>query len=117
MNPLLSYARHCIVIAVFYIVEKYELPMEGASEAIEWIALAVVTSATWAITKYGKPIIEKMKGGVGLLIVSVFISLGLVSCSNGTLPFSIGIKMQDGLEAEYSAKGGIKFFVDPTTSK
>ena len=46
MNPLLSYARHCIVIAVFYIVEKYDLPMEGASEAIEWIALAVVTSAT-----------------------------------------------------------------------
>ena len=117
MNPLLSYARHCIVIAVFYIVEKYELPMEGASEAVEWIALAVVTSATWAIAKYFKPVMEKMKGGVGLVIVSIFISLGLVSCSNGTLPFSIGIKMQDGLEAEYSAKGGIKFFVDPTASK
>ena len=117
MNPLLSYARHCIVIAVFYIVEKYELPLEGASEAVEWIALAVVTSATWAIAKYFKPIMEKMKGGVGLLIVSAFISLGLVSCTAGQLPFTIGIKMQDGLEAEYSAKGGIKFYVDPNASK
>jgi hypothetical protein len=117
MNPLLSYTRHCIVVAVFYIVEKYDLPIEGSTEAIEWIALTVVTSLAWAITKYSKPIIDKMKSGVGLLIVSALISLGFVSCSNAPLPFSIGIKMQDGLEAEYSAKGGIKFFVDPNSSK
>jgi len=112
MNPLLSYLRHVIVIGVFYLVEKYKLPVEGASEAINWIALTLVTTIAWLVTKYGKELKAKLltkKGHLPLLLASCF--LLLPSCTaeqRAAFPITIGFSTPE-VEARYSAKGGVEF--------
>ena len=111
MNPLLSYLRHVIVIGVFYLVEKYKLPVEGVSEAINWIALTLVTSIAWVVAKYGKELKIKLltkKGVLPLLLGSCFFLLP--SCTadqRAAFPITIGITTPE-IEARYSAKGGLE---------
>ena len=120
MNPLLSYFRHVIVIGVFYLIEKYKLPTEGAEEAVTWAALIIVTSISWLVTKYGLQIFKRIKIKLGLTLIA-FVCLLLPSCTaaqRANFPVVIGIK-SDGLEAAYSSKGGLEigFIVDSNTGK
>ena len=51
MNALQSYLRHLIVTGIVILVEKTKLPLEGAAEAADMIALLAVGTATWLVTK------------------------------------------------------------------
>jgi hypothetical protein len=55
MNALSSYLRHIIVTGILFTVEKIGLPVEGAGEAAEVVALAVVGTLSWWAVKYVLP--------------------------------------------------------------
>ena len=61
MNALSSYIRHLLVTGIILLAEKFKLPVEGVEDAANYIALAVIGSVTWLITKYGKEIKDKIK--------------------------------------------------------
>jgi len=82
MNALLSYIRHLVTAGLFYILEKTDLPMQGANEAIEFVATALITTLVWAVMKFGGPYLKK----VGLIKSIVFLAVtsfafSQVSCS------------------------------------
>ena len=52
MNALASYLRHLIVTSILIAVEKLKLPIEGADQAADVIALVVVGTLSWAVVKY-----------------------------------------------------------------
>jgi hypothetical protein len=52
MNALASYLRHIIVTGILIAVEKLKLPIEGADQAADVIALVVVGTLSWAVVKY-----------------------------------------------------------------
>jgi hypothetical protein len=52
MNALASYLRHIIVTSILIAVEKLKLPIEGADQAADVIALVVVGTLSWAVVKY-----------------------------------------------------------------
>ena len=52
MNALASYLRHLIVTGILIAVEKLKLPIEGADQAADVIALVVVGTLSWAVVKY-----------------------------------------------------------------
>ena len=60
MNALASYIRHLIVTGIIILAEKFKLPVDGIEDAANYIALAVIGTGTWLITKYGKEIKEKV---------------------------------------------------------
>jgi hypothetical protein len=53
MTALASYLRHCLVVLILFLVERYKLPVEGAEDAAHAVALAVVGTLTWLLVKYG----------------------------------------------------------------
>lgn len=59
MNALQSYLRHLIVTGIVISVERFKLPIEGAAEAANFIALAAVMSASWLATRYGPVVAGK----------------------------------------------------------
>ena len=111
MNPLLSYIRHVVVIAVFHLIHKYQLPLEGAEEAVGWIAVTVVTTLSWLAAKYGLTIAKMIKAKLGIvaLIVVAGISVSLPSCG-ADFPINIGLR-SNGVEATYSSKGGLDLII------
>ena len=52
MNALASYLRHLIVTSILIAVEKLKLPIEGADQAADVIAIVVVGTLSWAVVKY-----------------------------------------------------------------
>ena len=84
MNALLSYIRHVIVAVILLIVEKSSLPLEGAEDAANLIALVVTGTISWLAVKYIAPLIKfKSKTPVALIAISLcaLSCLGLVSCA------------------------------------
>jgi hypothetical protein len=61
MNPLQSYIRHIIVTAVIITAEKFKLPIDGAEEAVNVIALSLVGTASWLFVKYVAPFLKETK--------------------------------------------------------
>ncbi len=51
-NPLLSYLRHAITVALMRVTGDF-LPAEGLPVAAEYAADAVVLAVYWAVVKYG----------------------------------------------------------------
>ena len=58
MNALASYLRHLIVTSILIAVEKLKLPIEGADQAADVIALVVVGTLSWWFVKYVAPKIK-----------------------------------------------------------
>jgi hypothetical protein len=58
MNALTSYLRHVIVTGLLFTVEKFKLPLEGAGDAADVIALALIGTLSWAFVKYIAPKIK-----------------------------------------------------------
>ena len=76
MNALASYFRHLIVTGILIVVEKLKLPVEGADDAANVIALAVVGTVSWWFVKFVGP---KLKAPMLLLCCSLV--LFTPSCS------------------------------------
>ena len=55
MNALASYLRHLIVTGILLAIEKFGLPIEGASQAADAVALFAVGTISWAFVKYVAP--------------------------------------------------------------
>lgn len=82
MNALTSYLRHLFVTGILFIIEKIKLPIDGAEDAANVIALALIGSLSWLFVKYVAPLIKTAKGsGVALLALAVSLSLSNVSCT------------------------------------
>ena len=83
MNALASYLRHLIVTGILLAIEKLKLPSEGAEDAANVIALAIIGTLSWAFVKYVAPILKIPKGsGVALFALAASLSLlSLPSCS------------------------------------
>jgi hypothetical protein len=83
MNPLASYIRALIMFYLGQGAVKFGLPVEGLSAAMEFVANCVVLTLVWLVTKYGKDIVAKMKGGGTSLwlLLLVPLCLGLSSCT------------------------------------
>jgi uncharacterized membrane protein len=75
-NPLLSYLRHYITGIVIIFVEKYKLPVEGAEDMANFVAVSLVGTLTWLAVKYG----PKLKAYLPLILVSLFIGWSMPSC-------------------------------------
>ena len=59
MNALQSYIRHLLVTALLLAIEKFKLPVEGAEDAVNVIALAVTGTISWAVVKYLMPLLKQ----------------------------------------------------------
>ena len=83
MNALASYLRHLIVAGILLAIEKLKLPIEGAEDAANVIALAVIGTLSWAFVKYVAPRLKIPKGsGVALFALAASLALlSLPSCS------------------------------------
>jgi len=73
MNALYSYLRHLFVTGILLAVEKLKLPVEGAEDAANVIALALLGTMSWLFAKYAPSFIKPNKGA-GLALV---LALGL----------------------------------------
>lgn len=82
MSALASYLRHLIVVLVFLVIEKLDLPVEGATEVANQVAALVVATATWAVVKYVLPWFKNRNILPLLLVLLVASSLMLfASCA------------------------------------
>lgn len=110
MNALTSYLRHLIVTGLVLLVEKQKLPLEGAEEAANVIALAVVGTAVWAAAKYTPEWARR----IGLLAAVCLVLPGLQSCAD--YPLSLSAQTDEG-NISYSSKGGLVITVDQRSGK
>lgn len=116
MNAITSYLRHVIVVGVLFLVAKYKLPLEGASEMADALALAGIGTVTWLVVKYA-PEFAKHIGLLALLLV------GGISCTPGQVAALRAIPVKacvitpqgrvcysevEGLSAEIDRRGGGK---------
>jgi len=103
MTAISSYIRHLVVTAFLLIVERFELPVEGAEDAAHAIALLAIGTATWAIVKYAPELAKRL----GFLVIPVAAAiLFLPSCADSGYPLVGQISYRD---PETGAKGGLVF--------
>jgi hypothetical protein len=106
MNALQSYLRHLIVTGLVLAVEKTKFPLEGAAEAADVIALAVLGSLTWLVAKYG-PVLARKTGLLPLVLLAAV--LCLPSCG---IPLKATLRLEEGA-LSYSSKGGLEMAYAP----
>jgi hypothetical protein len=61
INALTSYLRHLYVTGILIVIEKLKLPIDGAQDAANYIALAIIGTITWVFVKYIAPKIKISK--------------------------------------------------------
>ena len=93
MTALASYLRHLIVVMLLYVVQKYQLPVDGADAAANAVALAAFGSLTWAVVKYAPDFAKNL----GLIAVCL---MALQSCATTTTV----TKLPDGTLITVTAK-------------
>lgn len=99
MNAITSYFRHAVVVGVLFFVSKYKLPVDGAEELANGLALMSIGTLTWAAVKYF-PDLAKRIGLVAVLLMA------LPGCTD--FPLSVSLATPPGtLTYAYSAKGGM----------
>ena len=81
MNALSSYLRHLIVTGILIAVEKLKLPIEGASDAANVIALAIVGTVSWWFVKFVGPKLKVPKSSSLPIIIAFALSFATPSCS------------------------------------
>jgi len=82
MNALYSYLRHLFVTGILLAVEKLKLPVEGAEDAANVIALALLGTLSWLFAKYAPSFIKANKGtGLPLIILALIACFSLSSCT------------------------------------
>lgn len=59
-NALQSYVRHLIVTGLLLLLEKLRLPVDGAEDAMNIIALAITGTLSWLVVKYGSKAFTKL---------------------------------------------------------
>ena len=103
MTAISSYIRHLIVTAALLFIERTNLPVEGAEDAANALALIAIGTATWAIVKYTPEFAKR----VGLLVIPLAAAiLFLPSCAESGYPLVGRISY---LDIETGAKGGLVF--------
>ena len=107
MNALASYLRHLIVTGILLLVEKYRLPVQGAEDAANLIALTVIGTVVWAVAKYCPELAKRL----GLLAACLMLFPG---CAD--TPLRIGY-YQDGAGLSYSRLDGLSVEVERRSSK
>ena len=110
MQALTSYIRHVIVVGVLYLLAKYKLPVEGADEFANAVALVAIGSGTWLLVKYA----PKFAKDLGLLGMALLAVLSLPSCAPGT-PVTFRLLAPGGSLA-YNAETGISVAADISPS-
>lgn len=96
MNALTSYIRHIIVTGTLVLFDWLYFPADGAKEAADVIALAIVGTVSWWFVKYVAPKIKT--ANVPLLLLGLFWAglavIGLTSCGAS---FSIATPLPDDI--------------------
>ena len=86
MPALASYLRHLIVALLLLVVQKYQLPADGADAAANAIALAAFGTLTWAVVKYLPGVAKTL----GLLCLGGACLLLMPSCATTTTTSAAG---------------------------
>jgi len=96
MNALTSYIRHIIVTGTRVLFDKLHLPVDGAKDAADVIALAIVGTLSWWFVKYVAPKIKT--ANIPLFLLGLFWAglavFGLTSCGAS---FSIAAPLPEKL--------------------
>jgi hypothetical protein len=105
MSAITSYIRHLIVVGILLLVSKFGLPLEGANEMANGLALFLIGTGTWAVVKYAPEFAKQL----GLLL---FMMVHIVSCSAGQREAVMGIPIKACVFTPegrvcYSSKGGL----------
>lgn len=83
IEPIVSYLRHLVVVAVLFLVEKFKLPVEGSEDLAHAIALLLVGSLTWLLVKYAPRVATTVRNTPNLILISL-IGVGMCSCAGVT---------------------------------
>ena len=80
-EPVKSYIRHVIVVAIVALAAKLGLPEEGISDFAQGLALMLIGTATWAIVKYAPPGLRKF---IGLAAIGLIAGFTFTGCAGVT---------------------------------
>jgi hypothetical protein len=101
MTAITSYLRHLVVTAILLFAERSKLPLEGAEDAANALALAIIGTITWAVVKYAPELAKHL----GILVIPIAASILLLpSCASYPLTGIISYR-----DPASGAKGGLVF--------
>lgn len=92
MSAITSYLRHLIVTGLLVLLEKLKLPLEGAQEFANAVALFLIGTLTWLFTKYGPSWAKaatKKKSRLPLFLVAIIPCFAFVSCGTVVSEYTV----------------------------